>query len=51
MTTIGNAIDVGYGRRVAARGATMLIFGTDVDVFKDALVRLAPIAAAEGAMA
>ena len=45
MTTIGNAIDLDYGRRVAARGATMLIYGTDVDVFKDALVRLAPIKA------
>jgi 2-keto-3-deoxy-L-rhamnonate aldolase RhmA len=43
MTTIGNRLDIDYGRRVAARGVQMLVYGTDGDIFTDALRRLAPI--------
>jgi 4-hydroxy-2-oxoheptanedioate aldolase len=43
MTTIGNRLDIDYGRRVAARGVQMIVYGTDGDLFTDALRRLAPI--------
>jgi len=43
MTTIGNRLDVDYGRRVAARGVQMMVYGTDGDLFTDAMRRLAPI--------
>lgn len=43
MTTIGNRLDIDYGRRVAARGVQMIVYGTDGDLFVDAMKRLAPI--------
>ena len=43
MTTIGNRLDIDYGRRLAAGGVRMLVYGTDGDLFTDALRRLAPI--------
>ncbi|MGH8618109.1 MAG: HpcH/HpaI aldolase family protein [Burkholderiales bacterium] len=43
MTTIGNRLEIDYGQRVAARGVQMIVYGTDGDLFTDAMRRLAPI--------
>ena len=43
MTTIGNKLDVDYGRDVAARGVQLIVYGTDVDLFIDSMRKLAHI--------
>ncbi len=43
MTTIGNNLDVEYGRRIAERGVQLIVYGTDGDLFMDAMQRLAAI--------
>lgn len=43
MTTIGNKLDVDYGRDVAARGVQLIVYGTDADLFVDAMQRLAGV--------
>lgn len=43
MTLIGNQLDVDYGKRIASRGVRILVLGTDIDLFGDALKRLAPL--------
>jgi hypothetical protein len=40
MTTIGNNLDVDYGRDVARRGVQLIVYGTDADLFTDAMRRL-----------
>jgi 4-hydroxy-2-oxoheptanedioate aldolase len=42
MTLIGNQPEVEYGRRVARRGVSLLVLGTDGDLFAAAIRRLAP---------
>jgi 4-hydroxy-2-oxoheptanedioate aldolase len=43
MTTMGNALDIAYGKRVVQRGVQLLIYGTDADLFVDALKRLSAV--------
>jgi 2-keto-3-deoxy-L-rhamnonate aldolase RhmA len=43
MTTIGNKLDVDYGRDIAARGVQLIVYGTDADLFVHAMQRLAGI--------
>ena len=43
MTTIGNRLDIEYGRDVANRGVQLIVYGTDADLFVDAIRRLKPI--------
>ena len=40
MTTIGNKLDIEYGRNVARRGVQLVVYGTDADLFVDAMRRL-----------
>ena len=40
MTTIGNRLDIEYGRDVAKRGVQLIVYGTDADLFVDAMRRL-----------
>jgi 4-hydroxy-2-oxoheptanedioate aldolase len=40
MTTVGNRLDVAYGRDVAQRGVQLIVYGTDADLFVDAMRRL-----------
>jgi 4-hydroxy-2-oxoheptanedioate aldolase len=40
MTTVGNKLDVDYGRDIARRGVQLIVYGTDADLFVDALRRL-----------
>jgi 4-hydroxy-2-oxoheptanedioate aldolase len=40
MTTIGNKLDIDYGRDVAKRGVQLIVYGTDADLFVDAMKRL-----------
>jgi 4-hydroxy-2-oxoheptanedioate aldolase len=40
MTTVGNKLDVGYGRDIARRGVQLIVYGTDADLFVDAMRRL-----------
>jgi 2-keto-3-deoxy-L-rhamnonate aldolase RhmA len=40
MTTIGNRLDIEYGRDVAQRGVQLIVYGTDADLFVDAMRRL-----------
>lgn len=40
MTTLGNRLDAGYGRRLVARGVSYLVLGTDGHLFMDACARM-----------
>jgi 2-keto-3-deoxy-L-rhamnonate aldolase RhmA len=40
MTTIGNKLDIDYGRDVAKRGVQLIVYGTDADLFVDSMRRL-----------
>ena len=40
MTTVGNKLDVDYGRDVAKRGVQLIVYGTDADLFVDAMRKL-----------
>ena len=40
MTTIGNRLDIEYGRDVAKRGVQLIVYGTDADLFVDSMRRL-----------
>jgi 4-hydroxy-2-oxoheptanedioate aldolase len=43
MTTIGNRLDIEYGQDIAKRGVQLIIYGTDADLFVDAMRRLKAI--------
>jgi 2-keto-3-deoxy-L-rhamnonate aldolase RhmA len=40
MTTIGNKLDIEYGRDIAKRGVQLIVYGTDADLFVDAMRKL-----------
>lgn len=44
MTTLGNRLEGDYARALAARGVQLLVYGTDADLFMDAMrrVRIGP---------
>jgi 2-keto-3-deoxy-L-rhamnonate aldolase RhmA len=40
MTTVGNKLDVDYGRDIGKRGVQLIVYGTDADLFVDSMRRL-----------
>jgi 2-keto-3-deoxy-L-rhamnonate aldolase RhmA len=43
MTLIGNKLEPAYGARIAARGVQIIVLGTDVDLFMNAITRFSTL--------